>query len=43
MSYKIRRKRKGKNKHHSLINKLKTENKIEDKFQATQSSLTQEE
>lgn len=43
MSYKIRRKKKGKNKHHSLINKLKKENKIDDKFQATLSSLTLEE
>ena len=30
MSYKIRRKKKGKNKNHSLINKLKKENKIDD-------------
>jgi len=43
MSYKIRRKKKGKNKNHSLINKLKKENKIDDKFQATLSSLTLEE
>ena len=43
MSYKIRRKNKGKNKHYSLINKLKKENKIDDKFQATLSSLTLEE
>ena len=43
MSYKIRRKNKGKNKNHSLINKLKKENKIDDKFQATLSSLTLEE
>jgi len=43
MSYKIRRKNKGKNKHHSLINKLKKENKIDDKFQSTLSSLTLEE
>ena len=43
MSYKIRRKNKGKNKYHSLINKLKKENKIDDKFQATLSSLTLEE
>ena len=43
MSYKIRRKNKGKNKHYSLINKLKKENKIDDKFQSTLSSLTLEE
>ena len=43
MSYKIRRKNKGKNKYHSLINKLKKENKIDDKFQSTLSSLTLEE